>query len=167
MDAWLWIAGALLVGVVLGAASALLLARRKDEDRETVARLRGELEGYQQEVSEHFVKTAELVNSMTRSYKAVYDHLEQGAHRLVGAETLRKELGYVEDEPVKLEYIGRRNRPEVDGADRHDQTGPDDSFAHEPEVDGASRPDQAEAGDPDRSDRPEVDGSREGQEPVR
>ncbi|MEX2541151.1 MAG: DUF1043 family protein [Trueperaceae bacterium] len=116
MNTWLWIGGALLLGVVLGAAVSTWLTRRNGSDKETVNRLRGEIEDYKHEVSEHFVQTAELVNTLTRSYKAVYDHLEHGAYRLVGEESLRKELDNVDSEPVQLEYIGRRDGADVLGA---------------------------------------------------
>lgn len=115
METWLWIAVALVAGAVLGAAVALLLARRSRGDQESVRRLRKEIDGYKQEVGEHFVETAELVNNLTRSYKAVYDHLEHGAYRLVGEETLRRKLDDVESEPVRLEYIGRRDSARVLG----------------------------------------------------
>jgi uncharacterized membrane-anchored protein YhcB (DUF1043 family) len=113
MDSWMWIGAALLLGAVLGAATYAWTMRRDRFDRETVNRLRAELEEYREEVTEHFVETAQLVNNLTRSYKAVYDHLEHGAYRLVGDEKLRKELGYVESEPVKLEYIGRRKQSAI------------------------------------------------------
>jgi uncharacterized membrane-anchored protein YhcB (DUF1043 family) len=106
---------ALLAGAVLGAAGATLLARRNRGDSEKAELLRSELDGYKQNVSEHFVQTAELVNELTRSYKAVYDHLEQGAYRLVGEEALRRQLADVDAEPVKLEYIGSRDRELVLG----------------------------------------------------
>jgi uncharacterized membrane-anchored protein YhcB (DUF1043 family) len=109
------IGGALLAGAVLGAAGAMLLARRDRGDSEKLELLRSELDGYKQNVSEHFVQTAELVNELTRSYKAVFDHLEQGAYRLVGEEALRRQLANVDAEPVKLEYIGSRDRELVLG----------------------------------------------------
>jgi hypothetical protein len=115
VESWIWIGGALLLGVVLGAAVFAWLTRRDRADQGEVERLRAELEEYREEVTEHFVETAQLVNNLTRSYKAVYDHLEHGAYRLVGDEKLRKELGYVEPEPVKPEYIGRREQSAVLG----------------------------------------------------
>lgn len=108
MNLWLWIGLALVVGGIVGAVAATLLARRSRGDQDSAKRVRAELEEYRLEVKEHFVQTAELVNNLTRSYKAVYDHLESGAYGLVGDEALRKELGDVEEEPIKLEYIGTR-----------------------------------------------------------
>ncbi len=61
---------------------------------------------YKSKVDDHFVETAALINQMTQSYKAVYDHLEKGAFSLVGKETLQERLGDIQSEPVRLEYIG-------------------------------------------------------------
>lgn len=125
MDIWIWIGIALLAGLAAGAALAAWYFRRQRADAKAVSELQAELDEYKHEVTEHFVQTAELVNNMTRSYKAVYDHLEHGAYRLIGEETLRKELGYVDSEPVKLEYIGRRDRAAVLGPAASGGTGGD------------------------------------------
>ncbi len=63
-----------------------------------------ELDSFKEEVSDHFVETASLVNQMTQSYKAVYEHLEKGAYKLVGEENLQKRLADVQAE---LEFIGQ------------------------------------------------------------
>lgn len=110
METWLWLLAALLLGVALGAA-AVWIWKGRGRDEVTVSRLDRELKAYKQEVSDHFVRTAELVNELTNSYKAVYEHLEGGAYRLVGEETLRERLADVEQEPVMLEYMGSRERP--------------------------------------------------------
>ncbi|HEX7003884.1 MAG TPA: DUF1043 family protein [Trueperaceae bacterium] len=115
METWIWVVIALLVGIAVGGAGVYLYARRRWADAARAEELQRELDGYRQEVSDHFVQTAGLVNDLTRSYKAVYDHLEQGAYRLVDEETLRKQLGDVEAETVRLEFIGRRNRAAVLG----------------------------------------------------
>lgn len=116
MNTWLWVVVALLIGALLGGLVVYLLARRRWADAVRSAELQRQLDEYRQEVGDHFVETAELVNNLTRSYKAVYDHLEQGAYRLVDEETLRKQLGDVDAEAVRLEYIGRRNKAAVLGS---------------------------------------------------
>lgn len=63
-------------------------------------------EQFQAKVDDHFVDTASLINQMTQSYKAVYDHLEKGAVSLVTKETLQKRLGNGQSLPVRLEAIG-------------------------------------------------------------
>ena len=118
---------ALAVGLLLGILISRLILRNKlsksnslDKDLEQrnqelseareqlqhmVQRDR-EMSGYKSSVDDHFVETAALINQMTQSYKAVYDHLEKGAVALVGRENLQKRLGNIRAEPVKLEYIG-------------------------------------------------------------
>lgn len=74
-----------LVGVVCGAVAArLVLPTRKQLRRLTaeLEKLRAEHEAYRGSVTRHFETTSELVASMTESYKAVYDHLAQGARSL-------------------------------------------------------------------------------------
>jgi uncharacterized membrane-anchored protein YhcB (DUF1043 family) len=88
------------------------LLRRDQELLETREQLQHmvqrdrEVSDYKGKVDDHFVETAALINQMTQSYKAVYDHLEKGAVSLVGRENLQKRLANVRSEPVKLEYIG-------------------------------------------------------------
>lgn len=115
MDTWIWVVVALLLGVLLGGVGFYLYARRRWADAVRAEELQQQLDSYKQDVSDHFVETAELVNNLTRSYKAVFDHLEHGAYRLVDEETLRKQLGDVEAGSVRLEYIGRRNKAAVLG----------------------------------------------------
>jgi uncharacterized membrane-anchored protein YhcB (DUF1043 family) len=88
------------------------LLRRDQELLETREQLQHmvqrdrEVSDYKGKVDDHFVETAALINQMTQSYKAVYDHLEKGAVSLVGRENLQKRLANIRSEPVKLEYIG-------------------------------------------------------------
>jgi uncharacterized membrane-anchored protein YhcB (DUF1043 family) len=109
---WLW----LLLAFVAGGVAGVLLANRRRHDAndsQQLAKLQSELDSYREEVTEHFVKTAHLVNELTHSYKAVYDHLEKGAYTLVDSETLHRRLEKVEAEPVMLEYIGQRRAVEA------------------------------------------------------
>lgn len=103
-----WIIVALLVGLLIGAGIAFLVMRRRYGDRESVVQLRNEFDQYRNKVTEHFVETADLVNTLTRNYKNVYDHLEDGAYELVGEDTLRKRLDAVDEAPVMIEYMGQR-----------------------------------------------------------
>lgn len=103
----------LLALAVGGVAGALLYARFAPGDNgEEAQALRRELESYRKKVSDHFVRTAELVNNLTDSYKAVFDHLRQGADELLDEETKRQhlELGQSE-ETVTLRYIGYHTAP--------------------------------------------------------
>ena len=78
-----------LVGVVFG----LILGRLVLPGPRKVKKLRAEIEelerkheAYRGQVGRHFNKTGELIGQMTASYKAVYDHLAEGAHSLARAD---------------------------------------------------------------------------------
>lgn len=113
---WLLIAAGVLVGAFLGGAIALLVLRRAGGGAGDVNALKGELDDYRREVAEHYVETAKRVDALTHAYKAVYDHLEDGAYRLVGEQELRARLEDAGSEPVTIEGIGQRvlQRPEED-----------------------------------------------------
>lgn len=93
----------LIVGLVAGAAGAWLWWRFGTAGDGADSRRQAE---YREEVADHFVKTAELVNRLTDSYKEVFDHLRDGAGKLVDEETLRQRLAHEEDKDVTLHLIG-------------------------------------------------------------
>jgi hypothetical protein len=70
-----------IVGFLIGRASnkALELCRKLEaelaEAREAQAR-------YRSEVAQHFARTSDLVKSLTLQYRAVYEHLADGARSL-------------------------------------------------------------------------------------
>lgn len=107
-NSWFFLIIAFVAGSLIGFFVGSFRRRPAPEDPAEVERLRQELQQYREEVSDHFVKTADLVNNLTHSYRAVYEHLEGGAYQLVGEETLQKRLANVDAEPVMLEYIGGR-----------------------------------------------------------
>ena len=75
-------------GFVFGRAenkSAKQAKQLAEELQDTKARL----ETHHQQINEHFTKTGELVNNMTESYRAVYQHLASGAQTLCTGEAAR------------------------------------------------------------------------------
>jgi uncharacterized membrane-anchored protein YhcB (DUF1043 family) len=82
---WLNALAIFAVGVVSGALLLYLLLparrqygrlmRERDEARKA-------LNDYRRQVDHHFVRTAELVNQMTESYRQVHEHLSSGARDL-------------------------------------------------------------------------------------
>ncbi|MDH5325161.1 MAG: YhcB family protein [Gammaproteobacteria bacterium] len=75
----------LLVGMAAGVYFGQMDIFRRRQREELKARLENaenELSRYKMEVTEHFLVTASLVNSMTESYQAVHEHLAKGANRL-------------------------------------------------------------------------------------
>lgn len=53
-----------------------------------VGKLKTEFGTYREEVNDHFRTTADLVNHMTASYKAVYEHLAGGSQKLCSGEVM-------------------------------------------------------------------------------
>jgi uncharacterized membrane-anchored protein YhcB (DUF1043 family) len=105
MSLWFLVLAGLLVGALVGAAGALIALRRGEGG---AAASRRELDAYRDEVASHYAETARRVDALTHAYKAVYDHLEEGAYRLVGEDELKRRLDDASRDPVTLEGIGRR-----------------------------------------------------------
>ncbi|WP_405234422.1 ZapG family protein [Lentisalinibacter salinarum] len=93
------------IGLALGAGGLFVWFRYGGGATGTTSARRRE-EAYREEVADHFVKTAELVNQLTDSYKEVFDHLREGAGHLVDEEILRQRLAHQDDEKVTLQRIG-------------------------------------------------------------
>ena len=75
----------LVVGLIAGVLFGQLDIFKKKQREELKTKLEAaekELATYKMEVTEHFLVTASLVNSMTESYQAVHEHLAKGANRL-------------------------------------------------------------------------------------
>ena len=82
--------GALLMygyGRVRGGENAELQALKRQLEAKT-----RELEAYKSDVQEHFLGTAEAVDTLTKSYRGVFEELERGANRLVGETRFRDAL---------------------------------------------------------------------------
>jgi uncharacterized protein len=88
----LWIIGALgvLLGLGLGSIVTYALTRRNDRKQnlqEELDQLVERFTEYREQVSQHFMHTSDLVQEMTRSYRAVYEHLATGAYHLCAEQT--------------------------------------------------------------------------------
>ena len=108
---WLFVVVVFVVGSILGFAFFTLRyrnSRRLKKLQEELDAKTEELEVYREDVSEHFLKTAELVDNLTQSYKAVYDHLEGGAYQLVGDEKFRKQLEQRKQLQLEDSFSARR-----------------------------------------------------------
>lgn len=86
-----WIIG--IVALAIGGLIGFLLGRSGSDASERQAlnrqldEARADLGNYKQEVTEHFEKTAELVNQLTTAYRDVHQHLAQGAQTLGASES--------------------------------------------------------------------------------
>ncbi len=86
-----WVFGILIfaIGLVLGCmATYLAIARygRSREMQEELDQLKDRFTDYREQVTQHFMRTSELVQEMTQSYRAVYEHLANGAQHLCSDE---------------------------------------------------------------------------------
>ena len=138
LSLWLFVLVGLLVGALVGALGALIALRRGEG---TGASARRELDAYRDDVATHYAETARRVDALTHAYKAVYDHLEEGAYRLVGEDELQRRLDDASGDPVTLEGIGRR------ALDAGDDAG-DDAPSDAPAPATAEHASDADAGPP-------------------
>ena len=86
-----WVFGTLIfaIGLVLGCmATYLAIARygRTRELQQELNQLKDHFTDYRDQVTRHFMRTSELVQEMTRSSRAVYEHLAKGAQHLCSDE---------------------------------------------------------------------------------
>lgn len=87
------------IGMVVGIVAGMYFARLDDVSNSQKKILQQKLDlaeqqlsTYKSQVSEHFLQTASLVNSMTESYKAVHAHLAAGARELCGNQIAEMQL---------------------------------------------------------------------------
>ena len=77
---------ALVAGFSLGLLTSYLRSSRRLENRDLERQLAdasATLRQYRQEVSDHYVKTAGLVDALTDSYRELHNHLAEGAASLL------------------------------------------------------------------------------------
>jgi uncharacterized membrane-anchored protein YhcB (DUF1043 family) len=96
---------ALVIGALAGIGLTLLFQHYRKP--RSMLELEAEHNKLKEDVMEHFVTTANLVNDMTDSYKAVFDHLNEGAGNLVDRTELRERLPYEDARVVTLSRIGQ------------------------------------------------------------
>ena len=85
----MWVVGLLsfLLGAGVGCIFAYLVFARNRRTRHLqmeLNQLRERFMDYRDQVTQHFMRTSELVQEMTHSYRSVYEHLAAGAQHLCG-----------------------------------------------------------------------------------
>ena len=85
----LWTIGilAFLLGTVLGCIAAWIIVGRNGRTLQLqleLEQLKERFTDYRDQVTQHFMRTSDLVQEMTQSYRAVYEHLAAGAQHLCG-----------------------------------------------------------------------------------
>jgi uncharacterized membrane-anchored protein YhcB (DUF1043 family) len=115
----LWIIGALgvLLGIGLGSVVTYTLTRRENRNENLQAELDQLVERfaeYREQVSQHFMHTSDLVQEMTRSYRAVYEHLATGAYHLCAEQTDAPSLEHSSADALPTDRDSSANEPEYD-----------------------------------------------------
>ena len=86
---------ALITGGALGFLSNRFFSSGQKKNRSLEIRLRqaeSQLTEYQQQVTHHFAETARLVNTLTRNYRDVHEHLASDALKLANVDISRQLL---------------------------------------------------------------------------
>lgn len=77
-----------LIVLVVGGFGGYVLARARNPDtrvrelEEHLRSLQGKFDSYQESVTQHFVTTAQLANTLTQTYREMHEHLQRGAETL-------------------------------------------------------------------------------------
>ncbi len=84
-----WAIGLLsfLLGTVIGCILTYTIVARNNRTHQLqmeLNELTDDFRGYRDQVTHHFMRTSELVQEMTQSYRSVYEHLASGAQHLCG-----------------------------------------------------------------------------------
>jgi len=110
----LWAIGilGLLLGIGLGAIITYAVVSRNSRTHKLqreMDQLAERFTDYRDQVGQHFMHTSDLVKEMTRSYRAVYEHLATGAHHLCAVDPVAPTLSH-----HNAEQLGTNNTGEVD-----------------------------------------------------
>lgn len=136
---------ALIVGVLLGKffGSNSASAQERENLAKDLQATQEELSRYKEQVTDHFSKTADLVNNMTESYRDVYQHLAKSADQLgvneqfkLRLESDNSESGALSD--IKEAEAAETLSPEPSTPETGEDTQP--SEAHPRSVDDISAP---------------------------
>ncbi len=92
-----------LIGKTFGNSSQL------KETHQKVKAAEKELADYKASVSQHFGQTADLIDNLTRSYKAVFEHLGSSARELLTEEELKHHLQSRANKAVTLTYLAEES----------------------------------------------------------
>ncbi len=115
MEAYMWLILASMLGV--GIVFGFFMGRSKgDTSAPKVLKLeqeikdaKEEIQSYKGEVTQHFEKTATLVNQLTNSYRDVYEHLASSSEKLCGGQVPK--LASLAEETKVLEGQGEQVAP--------------------------------------------------------
>jgi uncharacterized membrane-anchored protein YhcB (DUF1043 family) len=116
------------IGVIGGFAAGFFVSRLIDENKKKCEKLenqlndaKSEMTSYKQNVTDHFVKTSNLINNMTDSYRAIYDHMSDGAKSLCSESMIDSPAAQYQLDIPKAKLI--ETEPDAD-ADIKDESQP-------------------------------------------
>jgi uncharacterized membrane-anchored protein YhcB (DUF1043 family) len=114
-----WAIGILsfLIGIALGWIITYTLIVRHGRSQALqleLDQLKENFRDYRDQVTHHFMRTSELVQEMTQSYRSVYEHLASGAQHLCGD----PELAALNHRAAKP--LGAGDSPEAQPEDEYD-----------------------------------------------
>lgn len=101
---WIVIIAAIILGCALGMA-VMFFWNRKQGTQNSVKQVEQRLNDYQNKVENHFSKTADLIDSLTESYQAVFTHLADSAEDLLSDEQIRNQLINRRAREVTIKYL--------------------------------------------------------------
>jgi len=93
----------LAVGIAAGFVIAYWLVlknKRADQLQQDLERHQREFHEYRDHVDEHFLRTSELFQDMTRQYRALYEHLATGAQSLCSDRLVTNRLNVPDSGPM-------------------------------------------------------------------
>lgn len=104
-DQVFYLFSAVLLGLVLGALFMYFATGANKDSDQTIKELEKKLNNYQEDVSNHFEETADLVDELTNSYKKVFDHLSKSARKLMTKEQIQHQIEKRKGNKVTLEFL--------------------------------------------------------------
>ena len=104
-DQLFYLFSATLFGIVIGAFAMYYFSHKNGSSSKSVEEIEEKLNNYQQDVVNHFEKTADLVEDLTQSYKKVFDHLGSSAKDLMTEKQLQFQIEKRKGNKVTLEFL--------------------------------------------------------------
>ncbi len=93
-----------IIGLVIGGLFMYFSLRNKSTGQ-SVKAVEEQLQNYQQDVENHFAKTADLIDNLTNSYKEVFEHLSESAENLLTEEQIKNQLINRKSREVTIKYL--------------------------------------------------------------
>lgn len=164
---WIWATAILAVSVgfavgFLVAYVAVLKDGNAAKLRQELDAQKAEFETYRGRVDDHFVRTSELFQDMTRQYGALYEHLAGGAQSLCSDRLVTHRPTVPESTPMVEHKLPERATPSAAEGEKN-QSESDRMTAHEPmqhepmQTEAAPEPEKPAASQPSDPEEAEME----------